>query len=460
MPELPEVETARLLVQRHCIGKKIIKVIGVESGGGPRTGQFDEIIHQGTLTAQTLEEHLIGKTIESTARKGKIQIWKLSGGQDATIHFGMTGSWAIEGIKGSEYVRYSVNTSSWPPKFTKLELVFADNTRLALTDPRRLAKFRLSINALNEPPVSDLAPDAHLELPSLETFITSIRKRSTAIKALLLDQNAIVSGIGNWIIDEVLYQSAIHPESSCDAIDDIACARLHKAIKDVIGLAVKVEAESDKFPKNWLFHYRWGKGKEGQKDAHGHSIKFETVGGRTSAVVTAIQGVAKKKVIKQKESDSRNGEGGDGDKGGNNSVVHESKIKKKKKGVDGTLAKKGVVSKAKKDIDGTILSEKIVSETIVSETISSSTGVPDVLPVAAMKKTKKRKIEEVNQCETKAVSEQSSVMIKSEQTFPHHRQSSRSKVSNSNAVVTVDDDVSAVGTNKKGKRSRSQSQKH
>jgi formamidopyrimidine-DNA glycosylase len=157
--------------------------------------------------------------------------------------------------------------------------------------------------------------------------------------------------------------------------------------------SVKVEAESDKFPKNWLFHYRWGKGKEGQKDAHGHSIKFETVGGRTSAVVTAIQGVAKKKVIKQKESDSRNGEGGDGDKGGNNSVVHESKIKKKKKGVDGTLAKKGVVSKAKKDIDGTILSEKIVSETIVSETISSSTGVPDVLPVAAMKKTKKRKFQ-------------------------------------------------------------------
>jgi formamidopyrimidine-DNA glycosylase len=264
MPELPEVETARLLVQRHCLGKKIIKVIGVESGGGPRTGQFDEIIHQGTLNAQTLEECLVGKTIESTARKGKIQIWKLSGGQEATIHFGMTGSWSIEGIKGSEYVRYSVNTSNWPPKFTKLELIFADNTRLALTDPRRLAKFRLSLNAFNEPPVSDLAPDAYLELPSLNTFITSIRKKSTAIKALLLDQNAIASGIGNWIIDEVLYQSAIHPETSCDAIDDIAFARLHQAIIDVIGLAVKVEAESDKFPKNWLFHYRWGKGKDGK----------------------------------------------------------------------------------------------------------------------------------------------------------------------------------------------------
>jgi len=456
MPELPEVETARLLVERHCLGKKIIKVIGVESGGGPRTGQFDEIIHQGTLNAQTLEECLVGKTIESTTRKGKIQMWKLSGGQEATIHFGMTGSWSIEGRKGSEYVRYSVNTSNWPPKFTKLELIFSDNTRLALTDPRRLAKFRLSSNALNEPPVSDLAPDAYLELPFLHTFITSIRKKSTAIKALLLDQNAIVSGIGNWIIDEVLYQSAIHPETSCDAIDDTALARLHKAIIDVISFAVKVEAESDKFPKDWLFHYRWGKGKDGQKDAHGNSIKFETVGGRTSAVVTAIQGVAKKKVIKQKVSDGSDGdkggdgdEGGDGDKGGSSSIVNESKTKKKD--VDGTLAKKKSVSKAKKDIDGT------KSMKTISDSIPVSNSVPDVLPVAVMKKTKKRKIDDVNQSESKAALEQSSLMMRPEQSFPHHRQSTRTK--DSNAVVSVDD-ISAVDTTKKGKRSRSQSQKH
>jgi hypothetical protein len=83
-----------------------------------------------------------------------------------------------------------------------------------------------------------------------------------------------------------------------------------------------------------------------------------------------------------------------------------------------------------------------------------------------IKKTKKRKIDDINQSEPKAASEQSSLMIKpdqssviikSEQSFPHHRQSTRTK--NSNAVVSVDD-VSALDSTKKGKRSRSQSQKH
>jgi formamidopyrimidine-DNA glycosylase len=385
MPELPEVETARLLVERHCVGKKIVEVLALESGGGPRDGQFDDIVHQGPGSSDSsTASSLLGKTLVKTLRKGKVQIWKLSGGQDATIHFGMTGAWSVKGLNGSEYVRYSVNTKVWPPKFTKLELVFADGTRLAFTDPRRLARFRLSLDALNEPPVSELAPDALLELPPLDRFISSIRQKSTAIKALLLDQNAIVSGIGNWIIDEVLYQSAIHPETRCDAIDDKAMARLHQAIIDVIGFAVKVEAESDKFPKNWLFHYRWGKGKEDQKDAYGNTIKFETVGGRTSAVVAAIQGVAKKRPVEQKE-----GSTGDGN--------------------DGKGTKKEVAASASKD-------QK-----------ASNDGVPTVVSVSSKKKktTKKDTADEIKKnapdSSSPDLSSSSATLSKSHELFPHHR---------------------------------------
>lgn len=44
MPELPEVEAARQLVQSHCAGKRIAQAHLLEAGGGPRTGQFDEIV--------------------------------------------------------------------------------------------------------------------------------------------------------------------------------------------------------------------------------------------------------------------------------------------------------------------------------------------------------------------------------------------------------------------------------
>merc|ERR1712150_17314 len=70
--------------------------------------------------------------------------------------------------------------------------------------------------------------------------------------------------------------------------------------------ACEVEADYRRFPRSWLFHYRWGKGKSaaamvekhGDKDAKasyaalpdGSPIKFMQVGGRTTAYVPASQG--------------------------------------------------------------------------------------------------------------------------------------------------------------------------
>ena len=43
MPELPEVERARTLVEDYC-KKKIAECVVQEQGGGPRTGKRDDII--------------------------------------------------------------------------------------------------------------------------------------------------------------------------------------------------------------------------------------------------------------------------------------------------------------------------------------------------------------------------------------------------------------------------------
>lgn len=50
-------------------------------------------------------------------------------------------------------------------------------------------------------------------------------------------------------------------------------------------------ADSEKFPEHWLFKHRWGKGKKNQPAVlpNGDKITFLTVGGRTSAVVPAVQ---------------------------------------------------------------------------------------------------------------------------------------------------------------------------
>lgn len=80
---------------------------------------------------------------------------------------------------------------------------------------------------------------------------------------------------------------------------------LHAALKSVLQTAVDCDADSDKYPKGWIFHSRWNKGRRNsrkkkaesvleneEKDSalvDGHKVVFKTVGGRTSAFVPALQ---------------------------------------------------------------------------------------------------------------------------------------------------------------------------
>ena len=91
--------------------------------------------------------------------------------------------------------------------------------------------------------------------------------------------------------DELLYNARIHPEQYSNTLSDDQINQLHKSLHYVCGLAVETLADSTKFPKEWLFKYRWQKGKKGAelKLADGTKFVYLTVGGRTSAVVPTVQ---------------------------------------------------------------------------------------------------------------------------------------------------------------------------
>ena len=44
-------------------------------------------------------------------------------------------------------------------------------------------------------------------------------------------------------------------------LNDRGVESLRTAMKFVLDTAVSVGAQSERFPKDWLFHYRWSKGK-------------------------------------------------------------------------------------------------------------------------------------------------------------------------------------------------------
>jgi formamidopyrimidine-DNA glycosylase len=89
-------------------------------------------------SAQEIRDALEGHVITSFERKGKF-FWAVmnAGKSDAVIfHLGMAGSVQVRGHKAPKYVRIK-DVDEWPPRFTKVELVFEDETRFAFTDARR-----------------------------------------------------------------------------------------------------------------------------------------------------------------------------------------------------------------------------------------------------------------------------------------------------------------------------------
>ena len=283
----------RLLVESSFQGKLITEVCATEQGGGPRSGSFDEIIFQGSSSVAEVAAHFLNRKVLATHRRGK-QMWLTLGGNglQPTFHFGMTGSFAVKGGESMEYQRYTVDTAVWPPRFCKLELVAEDGTRLAFVNSRRLGRVRFFDDPCAHPPISALGFDPLLDLPSVASFTAALASRGQAIKAVLLDQS-FSAGVGNWIADEVVYQARVHPSHPCRSLTEEEAGRLHDALGSVVGTAVAANADSKKFPPSWLFHFRWAKGAAGAKDAAGNPIAFVTVGGRTSAVVAAVQGSGK-----------------------------------------------------------------------------------------------------------------------------------------------------------------------
>ena len=88
--------------------------------------------------------------------------------------------------------------------------------------------------------------------------------------------------------DEILYHARIHPESYTHNLKEPDVAELHNALLYVTRTAVETDADSTKFPKDWLMLHRWGKGRKGEdanKLPNGERIEFVKVGGRTSAFV-------------------------------------------------------------------------------------------------------------------------------------------------------------------------------
>jgi formamidopyrimidine-DNA glycosylase len=280
MPELPEVETVCRVMRRTLQSKRIARVEIMR----------DSLFFSG-VAPKVLESALLGRTVREVGRHGKFFWLSLDGGGPTVYgHLGMSGWIRAVGKQGTRLHGHGdapFDDKAGRPRFLKLGIYARDGSGFVLTDPRRLGRVWLGPSPDTERRLKRLGRDAFDDLPSASELCALFGRRRIPIKAVLLDQGAL-AGIGNWIADEVLYQSRIAPKRSAASLTATEVAALRRSIRSVLAHAVKVSAEHHRFPKSWLFEHRWG-GTRGAVQIAGQAIVREEVGGRTTAWVPTRQ---------------------------------------------------------------------------------------------------------------------------------------------------------------------------
>jgi formamidopyrimidine-DNA glycosylase len=265
MPELPEVESARRRAERALRGRRIEQVATVD----------DPIVYEG-VSPRRFAQALRGRRVLAVRRKGKHLWMELDARPWPLFHFGMTGSFELYQDRADR------------PRFWKVELAMEDGTRLAMPDARRFGRLRLQDDPESESPIGELGFDPLVGLPTSAELHAILERRKAPLKSVLLDQS-LFAGVGNWIADEVLYQARLRPHRRASGLLPEETARLRARLLAIVKRAVSVDADSDRFPRGWLFHHRWGRNREA-RTTKGEKITHATIGGRTTAWVESRQG--------------------------------------------------------------------------------------------------------------------------------------------------------------------------
>jgi len=220
VPELPEVEVVRAGLERHVVGATIEAVEVLH----PRPVRRD---HRG---ATGFAATLVGQRIEAVRRRGKYFWLALANGDALLGHLGMSGQMLLHepGALDERHlrVRFGLRTAD----DRALEMRFVDQRMFGgLVVSAGGAELPSEIVHIARDPIDPEFDD--------DEFVRRARRRTSAVKRLLLDQG-LVSGVGNIYADEALWRAKLHGERSGDRLTGQALRGLLRHVRDVMGAAL------------------------------------------------------------------------------------------------------------------------------------------------------------------------------------------------------------------------------
>ncbi len=222
MPELPEVETMRRIVEEELVGRTLERLTITL----PKLTRDSPIADLGLL---------LGERVTGSRRRAKVLVVDWSNGLSLMSHFMLAGQLAVERPGGNRRVAghpVPNPTGTYPHKATHLVMEFDDGSVLWHSDIRQFGWVRLLPTA--DVPVAieefGFGPEAvGPDRIAVAELAARLARRRVPVKQVLLDQ-AVLAGLGNIYVDEALHRARIHPATPAAALTAAQVKSLHRTI--------------------------------------------------------------------------------------------------------------------------------------------------------------------------------------------------------------------------------------
>jgi formamidopyrimidine-DNA glycosylase len=227
MPELPEVETIKLGLQKYLIGHKIESV---------------DVRYRKIFSGD--ETLLKDAVIQDVRRIGKGLILSFNKGYSLAIHIKMTGQIIYRG-KETKNMPLSLKIGTLPSKHTHVIFYLDDDAVLFYNDIRKFGWLKVvkSEDVTTLGFFRDMGPEplGGLTLGELKRRLSKV---NAPVKVFLMDQRQI-GGVGNIYSNDALYKAGIDPRRKAKSLTGTEAERLFDAVCAVLKRSISLGAASE-----------------------------------------------------------------------------------------------------------------------------------------------------------------------------------------------------------------------
>jgi len=252
MPEMIEVEVYRRATE--AVEGRTISAVDAP----------DAWYLKGGIDGPSLAGALRGRRVERARRTGKLLLLDLDDGPALGLRFGMTGRLVVDDATPIDTFEYGSTRglSAWD----RFGLRFRSGGALRMNDPRRLGGVELG------PDEGALGPDA--AAITVAQLNVALGSTDVALKARVMDQRRI-AGLGNLLVDEILYRAGLDPARSAGALGAVERRRLQR---HVVATVARLTARGG----SHLGDLQVARIRGGHCPRDGAPLLRRTIGGRTT----------------------------------------------------------------------------------------------------------------------------------------------------------------------------------